>query len=318
MSDRPDTSLRELVRGGVEALLEEGKYVRDRLAANAAARERTKPSAGELLLMKRERKRRRLRSHTHSFVSVILGLAVINVITGLASGAFFPWVLLVAASWGMGLSMHAMGFRSWVQDHERALVAAEAELGVSPPPQLPPLQRGRPPVSGDPAWEALLARCRAAVTSAQAALADAGSDRDTIERLRSGLTDVEHLAAGAEKVRRALAEIAPEGASLDGEIARLDGRINAADDERLRGVYLANRTLLQARKAKVTALRAERERMAASAEGFLLAVENVRLDAARIGAGHVPALSAALGDTLDRLSTEVSILRQVEEELETL
>lgn len=317
MSERPDTSLRELVRGGVEALLEEGKCVRDRLAANAAARERAKPSAGELLLMKRERKRRRLRSHTHSFVSVILGLAVINVITGLASGAFFPWVLIVAASWGMGLSMHAMGFRSWVKDNERSLRAAEAELGVDPP-QLATPQRAGLPVYGDPAWEALLARCRAAVASAQAALADAGSDRDTTERLKVGLTDVERLAAGAEKVRRALAEIAPEGASLDGEIARLDGRINAADDERLRGVYLANRTLLQARKAKVTALRAERERMAASAEGFLLAVENVRLDAARIGAGHLPALSAALGDTLDRLSTEVSILRQVEEELETL
>jgi hypothetical protein len=131
------------------------------------------------------------------------------------------------------------------------------------------------------------------------------------------MRNVERLAQGAETIRRALAEIAPQG-GLSAEIDALDARINAASDERLRQVYLANRSLLQARRAKVAALVSERERMFASAEGFLLAAQNVRLDAARIGAGHVPALSATLTETLDRLSSEVNILRQVEAELETL
>lgn len=315
----------ELLRGGVDALLEEGQYVRERLAENAANRGKNRPTAGEKLLIRRERKRRRLRSHTQSFISVLLGLAMINVITGIASGQFFPWVLIVAAAWGMGLSMHLFGYRGWLEDNRRALLAAEAELGVEElgveekaPPRVAASASKSGPVLGDPSWAALLDRCRAAVASAEQSLTDAGGDRETSARLKAGLVDVEKLATGAEKVRRALAEIAPDASALDMEIARLDGRINAAADERLREVYLANRTLLQARKAKVSALRSERERMGASAEGFLLAVENVRLDAARIGAGHVPALSAALGDTLDRLSAEVDILRQVEEELETL
>lgn len=326
---RSKDDLIDLVREGVDALLDEGRAVRDKIAENAAARARKRPTPAERLLQRRERKRRSIRSHTQSYISVILGLAVINIVTGLAAGELFPWFLIVAAAWGMGYGMHLLGWRSWLEDNRAALAAAEAEVAQLPAPSRQELIEGTAPRTEappgqpgvDPAWQALLERCRRAVQSADAALADAGSasGAETSHRLKAGLVDVEQLATGAEKVRRALAEIAPEGtAGLEAEVARLDARINAAADERLRGVYLANRTLLQARRAKVEALRAERERMAASAEGFLLAVENVRLDAARIGAGHVPALHAALGDTLDRLSAEVGILRQVEEELEAL
>lgn len=319
--------LLDLVREGVDALVDEGRALRDRISQNAAARARKRPSAAEKLLQRRERKRRGIRNHTHAYISVILGLALINVVTGIAAGEGFPWVLIVAASWGMGYVLHLLGWRSWLADNDRALIAAEAEVAMLPAPSPDELIEGVAPPrpttpDGDPEWNALLERCRRAVKSADAALADAGaaaSGAETSHRLKAGLADVERLASGAEKVRLALRDIAPSGAAgLDEEIGRLDGRINAASDERLRGVYLANRTLLQARRAKVEALRAERERMAASAEGFLLAVDNVRLDAARIGAGHVPALHAALGDTLDRLSAEVGILRQVEEELEAL
>jgi hypothetical protein len=124
---------------------------------------------------------------------------------------------------------------------------------------------------------------------------------------------------GARSIREAIRAVAPEGVeSLARELSALEARIAAARDERLKGVYEANRRLLEARRDKLEALTAEEERMRATVQGFLLAAQNVRLDAARLGAGHVPGQVAALGDSLDRLDQEVEVVRQVEAELEML
>ena len=53
-------------------------------------------------------------------------------------------------------------------------------------------------------------------------------------------------------------------------------------------------------------------------KGFLIAAQNVRLDAARLGTGQVPSLLGSLRDSLDRLDDEVELARQVESELEGL
>ena len=321
MRRRPNTFF-DLMRDGVEALIDEGKAVREQLAQNADTRRgRTKPTAEERLLRRRERKRRAWLRHIRAYVSVIAGLVAINIIIGVTSGDLFPWALIVAASWGMGLAMHTLGYKAWLSDNARTLRAAESTLGLPAPEPEPALLPRRATDGADAAWAALLGRCREAVERTERALKDVAEEsrggQDVRARLREGLADVEQLARGAEKVRGALAEIAPDGAiRLDQDLRDLDGRINAASDERLRNVYLANRTLLQARQAKVAALASERERMYASAEGFLLAAENLRLDAARLGAGHVPAANHALNEPLARLSDEVSILRQVEAELE--
>lgn len=320
-SRRPSTFF-DLLRDGVEALIDEGKAVQTQLAQNAMTRRgRTRPTPEERLLRRRERKRRAWLGHVRAYVSVIAGLVALNIIIGVAGGDLFPWALVVAASWGMGLAMHTLGHRAWLRDNARALCAAESTLGLPAPEQAPVPQPRRTTDGTDPMWAALLERCREAVERTERALKDVAEESrggdDVRVRLREGLADVEQLSRGAEKVRAALAEIAPDGAGrLGQDLQNLDSRINAASDERLRDVYLANRTLLQARQAKVAALAAERERMYASAEGFLLAAENLRLDAARLGAGHVPAANHALTEPLARLSDEVNILRQVEAELE--
>ena len=107
-------------------------------------------------------------------------------------------------------------------------------------------------------------------------------------------------------------------ASLEADLEALEKRITEARDERLKGVYEANLRLLEARRDKLQALTAEEERMMATVQGFLLAAQNVRLDAARLGAGHVPGQVAALGDSLERLDQEVEVVHQVEQELEML
>jgi hypothetical protein len=282
------------------------------------------------LLDKRDRKRRNFRTHRRAYTVVILGIMLMNVLPLLMAGgaplwAFFFW-LFPALAWGMGFAMHGLSYRSWMNEHARELALAERKLGrlpagaahkALPPPKDVPVIEGVAIV--DDEWRSILMKAKQAIARALEALDEAQHQQAGGEELKrqlsDGMSNIERLAAGAERITEALEEIAPDGGGhLEQEIEALDAKINDAGDDQLREVYHANRSLLVARKAKLEALDGERARMKANAEGFLIAAENVRLDIAGMGAGEKPR-TTALVEPVRRLTEEVEILRKVEAEL---
>ncbi len=304
-NDAPDLS--EVVRDGIEAL------VRGRPAPK---------TNDERLVAQRDKKRRSFRGHWHAYISIMGGLGLLNLVTWLLLGIAFPWVLLPATGWGMGIAIHGLNYQAWIRDHAPAVSAAERALGLiaEGPPALQ-LDSGADMSASDP-WRHLINECKTAVERTGEALSSldhpAHDIEATIAHLDEGLQKIEQLAQGATRIDHALAEISPGGLeALQHNIKEIEDSINGATDSGLREVYHANRTLLVARKAKVQALLSDRERMMANAKGFLLATQNLRLDTARIGS-HELGKSGPLTAPLDRLSEEVEILRKVESELSRL
>jgi hypothetical protein len=235
----------------------------------------------------------------------------------------------------MGLIIHGLSYRGWLKDNDSALRRArlrveqleDEEAGLPPSDSAPGLPREKKAPaalpSGTAEWDALVEECSSAVDRAKEALGSAEMDEAEravlSDKLGNGFHVVEGIRRGALAVRAALLDVAPDGGvAIDEELGQLEGKIAATTDERLRGVYEANRRLLEARKDKVQTLEAEHERMRATVKGFLIAAQNVRLDAARLGTGQVPRLLGSLSDSLDRLNDEVEVARQVETELENL
>lgn len=270
----------------------------------------------------RDRKRRGWRGHLNAYASVNAGLFLIDMLTGAHMWSLFPLI-----GWGMGFGIHSLNYHGWLRDNKQRIAAAEQELGRTERIAMPPALQGPTPAKPapvlDPAWDELLCRARALVETTKETLRSKtldGLDRDTLSRdLDEALGDVESLAKGALRLRQVLEEISPGGvAPLAGKISDLDVRLRNAGDQRLVDVYTTNLNLLRARREKVLQLERELQRMQASAEGFLLSVENLRLDAARLDAGRLPQLTAGLTDPMQQLSREVDILREVERELEAI
>ena len=282
------------------------------------------------LLAKRDRKKRNFRVHRRAYTVVVAFLALMNVLFAGLVGAelaiFYLLWLFPALGWGMGFALHGLSYRSWMQDNARELAVAERKLGRLPegkvPKQLAP-PKDVPVIEGvailDDEWRSILLKARAAIARALEALDEAQHQQAGGEELKrqlsDGMSNIERLAAGAERIAEALEEIAPDGGGhLEHELDALDQKINEAEDDQLRDVYHANRSMLVARKAKLEALDGERARMKANAEGFLIAAENVRLDIATMGSGETKK-PTALVEPVRRLTEEVEILRKVEAEL---
>lgn len=297
-----------------------GEAVRDGLHALVHGRPAPR-SEEERLLTQRDARRRRMRGHWNAYISVIGGLGIINLVTWILFGAAVPWVIFPAAAWGIGVGMHALNYRGWTQDHAARIAAAERALGRLPPGAAPLALAEGPPAEPDP-WADMIARCRDAVDRAAGALESVDHPAQDLDAthadLEEGLERVERLAEGAGRIRRALETIAPAGLEgLAQQVAELDAAINAAKDDALRAVHLENRALLVARRAKVEALVAEQDRMMANARGFLLATENLHLDAAGLGNGALDG-QGSLTAPIRRLGEEVDVLRKVEAELRRL
>lgn len=277
------------------------------------------------LLEKRDKKRRNLRMHARAFMVVNGGLGAMNVLVWLTIGWSFPWALFPALMWGMGLTLHGLGYRSWRSENEAAIAEAERKLGRLPPGvtyKALPAPKDAPVIEGvtirEAEWIGLVLRARAALARAHEALDAVDKGPGDTEELRvqldAGLVNLEKLAAGAERIGEALLEIAPDAAGgIDDRLRDLDRKIAGASDD-LKEVYRENRAILVSRKEKLASLGDARARMKANAEGFLLAAENVRLDIAALGSGEAPK-AAALVEPVRRLTQEVEILRKVEAEL---
>lgn len=259
-------------------------------------------------------KRRAWRKHKRAYIAVNGGLFAINVITATLGNEFVPWSFIVMAVWGIFFVLHGFGYRAWREDHADELAAVGVDPDDPVTPRAPALALAR-----TSEWASLVERCRRAVEAAEKQLRgidteDGGGAGSRLE-LRRGLADIERLARGAERLEAALAEVSPGVAEIDAELARLDATIEATADLKLRAVYQNNRELLAARRQRLAQFDAELMRMRATAEGFLLATENIRLDAARIGAPRLHEYEVNLREPLRRLDDEVEVLEQVEAEL---
>lgn len=288
----------------------------------------------EARLVNAWRKRREdWRGHWHAYLAVNAGLFALNGVMAVGLGVTVPWFLFPAVGWGMGLAVHTLDYRAWVNDRREEIEAAAKKVGVvfEPPgplltlpsplslpervgaalprPELPP------PTPEDPRWTDLLTRCRTAADRAEAAFqALPGQGKDARQQLKVGLEGVARLAEGAVRIQAALGELGAAGS--DEEIAALDESLVRTTDPRLREVQIANRSLLLARREKIRALGDDHERMYANAQGFSLALENIALDAARLG--QTDAEPLALSEPISRLADEVRILGEVEAELRKL
>ncbi len=304
--------VKDVARSVGSALGDVGEVMGE-LAGSFATR---RPSAAEILLKKARNKHRQWRGHLRAYAVVVPGIAVLNWVLA-SAGDVLPFAAIVAVGWGMGLAIHGLSYRSWLGEHgeqlERARLAVHAEQQAAQAERLPEL-------AADPAWQDLVRRTRAEVAATREALQEPphGMDADDLRlQLDGGLESLESLASGAVGLRRALDAVAPGGSDgIREQLAGIEARISAASDPQLKQVQQANRELLQARLTRVATLNTEAERMKARADGFLLAVQNIRLDASRLAAGAV--FDADLAEPVARLAEEVELLRQVEAELADL
>lgn len=276
------------------------------------------PGSNERKLIERWRRRRQIwRTHWQAYLTVNGGLASLNFLGAVATGSFFPWFLFPALVWGMGLAIHHLNYRGWVEDHRVALRSAAERLGVSA--DLGPIARKKkpePPPLKNPRWEMLMDRCQQAMERAEAVLDGLPGNSDAVqERLQEGLDRVRKLADGAERIQMAAADLSR--GDWEADIEALEITIQNTNDERLRAVHEANLALLEARQDKLEALSADEDRMYANAQGFLLALENLVLDGARLG--HEEDMEPfALSEPIERLTDEVRVLEEVEAQIRRL
>ena len=279
---------------------------------NAISGTSSPPSPEEQLIAERDRRQQEWQSHLHSYISVNAGLLVMNLVTATISGAMVPWAIFPMLGWGMGLGIHMLNHRAWEMSNREAVRSAEEQLGIAPPPQAHLLTSG----SDDDPWPDLLMSCEAAVVRARALMTEVHpAATEALTDLQDGLATVERLAESADRVQQVLDGMQTGPRQIDTQIAALDKKIGNIQDDALREAELANRALLVARRAKIDALHADRDRMLAKARGFLLAVENLHLDAARLSG---PDASDGLSAPIHRLTEEVEILRSVDAELKQL
>ena len=264
----------------------------------------------ELLLAERDERQRKWRDHLHTYISVNSGLIVMNLVMATFAGSLVPWFIFPAIGWGMGLSAHGLNHRAWMSDNRARITAAEARLGIAPPST--PLLTA-PTDTVDP-WDQLLESCDQAVRRAKTLITEVHpAATGAVVDLEEGLATIERLAMGAQRIQAVLEGLAPRGREgLERQIAQLDAQITQTEDAGLKEAHLANRALMISRRAKLEALIADRDRMFAKAQGFLLAVENLHLDAARVSS---PEVLDTLSTPIGRLTEEVQILRKVDDEL---
>ncbi len=262
------------------------------------------------LLKKYERRTRALREHTRSFLVVNGFLFLLWLTIAVTTGVWFPWFVFPLLGWGMGYTFHALGHGSWLKDHRLELERARQVLEPSPT-ELPP--------TASP-WERLEARCETAAREARASLANLGRVLDASQleaELSDGLDKLQELVRGAQAIDEALAAVVPDGpGAVDAALGRVDRALVESDDEAAKSGLHQQRALLIERKGRIEALKAEQGRIANTAEGSVLAAENLRRDAVRMGAGGTDLVP--LQSSIQRLRDELDVLERVRDEIEGL
>lgn len=292
------------VRREIDAVVEE---LESPSSAIAKRKKFVPKSPEERLLQRRARKARSMRGHTRSYVVMNTFFILMWGVTSLLAGSLLPpWFLFPMLGWGLGFTFHALGYRAWLADNAKALRAAEHAA-------LPPGDRGL----DSSRWDSLLDECRRSVAAAREVIQGKHGTEGIAGSLDESLAQAEVLVSGGRELEGALHQVAPGGlADIDARVAAVEVQWNQATDEGLRRAHEQNRTLLVARRNKIASLQAERDRIGATLEGFVLAAENLRLDAARFARGDVDV--SALDAPVRRLQEEVDILDKVRAELAAL
>ncbi|MEM1026032.1 MAG: 2TM domain-containing protein [Myxococcota bacterium] len=264
------------------------------------------PTPEERLLRKRERKRKGFRGHTQSFLVVNAFLIALWAVGFVSGGGGYPWFVFPLLGWGMGWTFHALGYRSWLTDNRQALQAAERML-LPEGQQEAELER----------WDQLVERCRSTVEQTKEALSSHPELEVAQAELGESLDQVTRLAEGGRDIEQAISAIVPDGVDgLDTRLAAAESAWSNTEDPGLKSAHEQNWTLLRKRREKIAALQSERDRIVATLEGFVLAAENLRLDALRQAKGDLD--PAALQAPVRRLQQEVEVLEKVRSELAAL
>ena len=296
---------------------------------------RRQVSPADRLRSEARKRRRRWLRHKSLYVRVNVGLFALNLAVLATSGNAELFAFPVLVFWGVGLLFHRFGYRAWLRENQPLFELHKIDPdqpdpspSTSPPSRPPSPEKGTQSGLGtqaqpalSPQWEQLVTRCRRAVEAARRALVEQNpaAGTDEIEaRLGSGLADIVRLARGGARLETLLAELAPEVGSGPAALRSLEQTLAATTDPKLREVYEGHRALLRAREERLAQLRSELTRIRATIEGFILAVENVRLDLARKGSPTIHNASSNLRDFLRKLDDELDVLASVEVELDGL
>ena len=271
-------------------------------------------TAEERLLIEYNQRKERIHQHYNSYISVIGGLAAINLLTAATSGSWQMWFLYPAIGWGIGLTIHTLNHRSWLNENKKNIINAEQELGLEESFVTYQKQPTHSSIRID-AWQALLTRCQQATQNIKSALSEHNLEVRHIRLLDEGLDRVQQLAAGAKKIDLALKDHSVD--TINEQLASLQDLIIDCQDESLRDAYNAKYALLESRKEQLYSLKATSDRLKIYAENFILAVENMKLKAADLGQENF-SQNDILIRPVERLSEELDSLRKVEIELAAL
>jgi serine/threonine-protein kinase len=229
------------------------------------------------------------RGNFASYLSVIGGLLVVNVFTGIGE----PWVLIPAVLWGIGLG-HQYG-KLWTAGYSMRDV-----LNRPPAPDALPTPAGRAAASGRLSQGAPREVSTGEYGVSAVPIRQMQKDRAAIMQMvenlpsseRAMLPDVvptvDALLGRAVELAQTLRQM--ETSVDDGALARLDARIeelkrSGADPERDRRLEL-----LERQHAALAELIQRRERVEAQFESCVLAVQNVRFDVLRLRSAGVAAV----------------------------
>jgi hypothetical protein len=271
------------------------------------------PSPDELLAEKKDR-RALLMAHARLGGMVSAVLIAFDTIRCWGDDDATMWSLYLVALWAVGLAIHAVRFTGWAEEHRVGIEIESSFRRVGP--------GGRPlgllAEPRDAEWKRLWSRLEDVHLAVDRAVDRLGAGGvEARGELQACMDHVQAIFDGASRLQHAM-DI--PGMKVDANtITEAGWRVERAETDRLRSLYQANLDLLKAQKSKVEALKQDLKRMRVCVEGFLIAAENMHLDASRLQAsGELPMGSLMLGDARRDLEDEVLVLRQVEEELERL
>lgn len=260
----------------------------------------------EKLLVQRHRMKEGFASHLNAFLMVNMALwAFFLVIAHNFRPAFITTVF-----WGIGMGIHALNHRRWLRVNQPRLSAAEAFIRSQGRPELHHLLdasgKSDPlalPVPAHP----LLAKAEDAAEATRKSLVGIGAaEVEALAIVTSGLDRVRELVGQLLAIQQALTEAATE--DVDYEEARLKTRLEATTDADARELYRSQIELLEARKDKARVLRGLKERIEAYAESYLVALTNLRMDAAQLKA----AASSSSGDGVAPLAGARELEKQMD------
>ena len=265
----------------------------------------------DALLVERSVRLGRLRGHFRAWgigSGCLLGVGVLSWILG--SGG--SWVFLPIVGWGLVLALHAVTYAGWTQEHKGALAAAAESVARLPTGGI----LLSLPESSE--WRRMWNQSLEAFAAADGALVRIGT-RGIEPRgdLQRGIEHVQFLLEGQARQSAALSSIYPDTPRVDdSQITEVEWKLDRAADDKLREVVQTNLQLLRDQREKVDSLRKDMDRVRETVDGFVIASQNLRLDAVRLAASDESLGSVKeLRTTLSRLSDEVGIMREVEAEM---